>query len=193
MSVSFPLAIFGQPSSCAGVGASNEFSNHVRVCGEKTSSAATCQEYIPQVVSHYDVLVLGSGTARVHPGVSPEQGAVTLGLPRRGRAGLRAVRRRWLAGGHGRRPPARLLALVGDGSRGSLPAQSAHHRGLLGPQCLRHPRGRPGRATTSGARAGLMPTSSRTCDVPGGSLRTRRQELDEISPGHAAFAAAAGD
>ena len=34
-------AIAGQPCSCAGVGASNVRSNHSRVFGENTSSAAT--------------------------------------------------------------------------------------------------------------------------------------------------------
>jgi hypothetical protein len=36
-----PLAIAGQPCSCAGVGPSNVRSNHSRVAGVKTDSAGT--------------------------------------------------------------------------------------------------------------------------------------------------------
>jgi len=41
ISVCAPEAITGQPRSCAGVGARNAFSNHVRVSGLKTESALT--------------------------------------------------------------------------------------------------------------------------------------------------------
>ncbi len=40
ISVCLPLAIAGQPCSCAGVGASKAPSNQARVCGLKTSSDA---------------------------------------------------------------------------------------------------------------------------------------------------------
>ena len=65
------------------------------------------------------------------------------GVPRRGRARTTARTRRALAGGHARRPPARVLARLGDRPRGPLAAARADHRRLLGPQRL-HPA--PGRA-----------------------------------------------
>ena len=40
ISVCLPLAIAGQPSCCAGVGARKAFSNHARVSGEKTASGS---------------------------------------------------------------------------------------------------------------------------------------------------------
>src|SRR6266545_1181189 len=40
MSTCSPLAIAGQPSSCAGVGASKARSNQARVAGEKTASGS---------------------------------------------------------------------------------------------------------------------------------------------------------
>jgi hypothetical protein len=39
--VCLPLAIAGQPCSCAGVGPSNVLSNHSRVSGVKTDNAPT--------------------------------------------------------------------------------------------------------------------------------------------------------
>jgi hypothetical protein len=49
--VCLPLAIAGQPSVCAGVGAPKAFSNHALVSGEKTVSGSTpftlARRYLP--------------------------------------------------------------------------------------------------------------------------------------------------
>ena len=78
---------------------------------------------------------------------------------RRGRARLRALRRRALAARHPRRAPARLLARVGDRARGSLAAARADHGRLLGAQRVRRPRRRAGRLRRVGR--GLEPRGHR--------------------------------
>jgi choline dehydrogenase len=61
-----PLAIAGQPSACAGVGALKARSNHSLVRGEKTSSGST-QSSVPLDLCSpevsFDVVIVGGGTA----------------------------------------------------------------------------------------------------------------------------------
>ena len=87
-----PVAIAGQPSACAGVGASNARSNHVRVDGEKTSERAHALRVPPSPYPAARALRRrrrGWRNGGVRPRVAPEREARPERLPARGRPRLR--------------------------------------------------------------------------------------------------------
>ena len=186
-----PLAIAGQPCSCAGVGASNEFSNHARVCGEKTESGSTKPEYSSRVVSHYDVLVLGGGTAgcvlaarlseEPSRSVCLVEAGPDYGPYAAGRWPEDMLDGRQLAFSHAwetdRDDRSQLRARILGGC-------SAHNACVV-------LEGAPADYDAWGSGwsyAEIEPYLRRAEQ----QLRTRRQSVEEISPAHAAFAEAAG-
>ena len=135
-------------------------------------------------------LIVGGGSAGCVLAARLSEGGRRV-VPRRGGARLRALRRRALARGHPRRPPARVLPRVGDRARGPLAAAGADHRRLLGPQRLHRDPGRAGRLRRVGPR--LEPRGDRA--VPRRAeraLRVRRFATEELSPGTARSPQAAG-